>query len=149
MFIKVLTLFIALAVTRRGQSEDSTTSTTSISCLVIGDWGKGGESGSTQSRSADPPPGHSSDTFLSSLSSKGKQISLESDNKRENRNLKKDEALNQVAVATAMAREVDRLVDKPSFVIAVGDNFYTKGILLCPTLESTFVLLPIIICLSI
>ena len=123
MLIKVFTLFVAFIVACRGQSEDRTTSTNSISCLVIGDWGKGGESGNTQSRSVDLSAAHS-------FSPKGKQISLESDNMQENRSLKKDEASNQVAVATAMAREIDRLSDKPSFVIAVGDNFYTKGTLL-------------------
>ena len=124
MLVTICILLVALMRFRHGQS------TNSVSCLVIGDWGKGGESGTTASRSFDSPI-----KLDHSINSLWKLLSPEDNNdknNRENNNQekeKKNEAggTNQVAVATAMAREVERLIEKPSFVLALGDNFYTKG----------------------
>ncbi len=39
-----------------------------------------------------------------------------------------NQGTNQVAVAKAMAQYASNAVNKPSFVVALGDNFYTKGV---------------------
>ena len=64
--------------------------------IILGDWGKGGESGST---------------------------------KLEKFQIEKSESksTNQVAVAKAMADYTVNATIKPEFIVAVGDNFYTKG----------------------
>lgn len=72
--------------------------------LIISDWGKGGESGSTQSLLA--------------------QHEFENDFRSEKSETK---STNQVAVAKAMAYYAGNATIKPEFVVSIGDNFYTKG----------------------
>jgi len=64
--------------------------------MILGDWGKGGESGSTKLEKFQTEKSESKST-------------------------------NQVAVAKAMADYTVNATIKPEFIVAVGDNFYTKG----------------------
>ena len=80
--------------------------------MIIGDWGKGGESGSTQS-----------------LQDILTETNVDKETQRQEFNTEKSESksTNQVAVAKSMAYYAGNATIKPEFVVAVGDNFYTKG----------------------
>lgn len=99
--------------------EDNSKAESSVlSFLIIGDWGKGGESGNIQSQRY--------------LRSRGLANDNNNNNKNSNNNNKngnsKQQGTNQVAVAKSMAQYAANSVIKPSFVVALGDNFYTKGV---------------------
>lgn len=76
--------------------------TNEFSFFIIGDWGKGGESGSTQSQ-------------------------MYEGNSKFRNEKSETKSTNQVAVAKAMAAYATNATLSPEFVVAVGDNFYTKG----------------------
>jgi hypothetical protein len=93
--------------------------------LLIGDWGKGGNSGYTSNRLLD------NDEFdYDDDNSQMKHHAIaQEDGQREGRNEvqgKNKQATNQAAIAKAMGSYSDSFM--PSFVIALGDNFYTNGV---------------------
>jgi len=74
-----------------------------LTFLLLGDWGKGGTSA----------------TVSSSQSSNSKVAALGG---------KSNDQLYQMDVARAMSKFSETLTPKPSFVVALGDNFYTEGV---------------------
>jgi hypothetical protein len=81
----------------------------SLTFLLLGDWGKGGTTGTFGQRrhlkGSAPIPEHGE-----------KEI------------LKEKKVLRQMQVATAMGQYSADADPKPSFVIALGDNFYDNGV---------------------
>jgi hypothetical protein len=78
----------------------------SISFLLLGDWGKGGNSGNA----------------ATGYSDENRMLLSE----RAGRNLGNNQGTNQAAVAKAMGSYSAE--HHPSFIVALGDNFYTKGV---------------------
>ncbi len=72
----------------------------SLSFYLLGDWGKGGTTGSYGSRRLNT----------------------------EERELAGQQTLYQVAIAKAMAKMAENESVAPSFVLALGDNFYGNGV---------------------
>lgn len=83
----------------------------SLNFLFLGDWGKGGNSGYIASNFDG-----SFDTSSNSTEDDDKKI----------RSLKNNGVTYQAAVAKAMGSYSDKF--QPSFVVALGDNFYTNGV---------------------
>ena len=114
---RIITLtLIALAiqsVTHAKDSEDE-----SLSFLLLGDWGKGGTSASVYSTQA------SLLVFDTANDQSTGQRSLD----RIGISGKDGEQLYQMDVARAMGKYSAALTPKPSFVVALGDNFYTEGV---------------------
>jgi hypothetical protein len=85
--------------------------------LVLGDWGKGGSSGAYGSSIND-------DEFQSTNNLR----SLGKDNSNSNKNGGNQKTYYQVPLAQAMGQYATASNPKPSFVIALGDNFYNNGV---------------------
>jgi hypothetical protein len=106
--MKVLSYFFILLVafadvTLAGTSEEK------LSFLALGDWGKGGTTGTYGSQSR-------------------RILTLNSDTSAQD-NKKEAKPLYQMQVATAMANFANTSSDpKPSFLVALGDNFYNNGV---------------------
>ena len=83
----------------------------SLNFLLLGDWGKGGNTGYISSNLGNAV---------------GANITEDDDKSKMSRNLKNNQATNQAAVAKAMGNYAEK--NQPSFVVALGDNFYTKGV---------------------
>lgn len=84
-----------------------------LTFLLLGDWGKGGTNGKSRKLLPDE---ESVDTNLVRTGDYGKDM------------LKKNEVLRQMQVATAMGYYSTDANPKPSFLIALGDNFYDDGV---------------------
>lgn len=84
----------------------------SLNFLLLGDWGKGGNSG----------------YIASNLDNGIISNNTEDDDQKmmHKRNLKNNEVTNQAAIAKAMGTYSEKFL--PSFVVALGDNFYTNGV---------------------
>eukprot|EP01031_Cornospumella_fuschlensis_P037651 gene37651-45737_t len=94
-----------------------------VSFLLLGDWGKGGSTGSMGS-SADDDELNINST-LSVLSGKTADSSTNShDRSKADKNSK---VSYQVQVAKAMGQYAASASPAPSFVLALGDNFYNNG----------------------
>lgn len=83
----------------------------SLNFLLLGDWGKGGNSGNIAS--------NFDANFISNSTE-------DDDGKANSRVLKNNEATYQAAIAKAMGSYSDKF--QPAFVVALGDNFYTNGV---------------------
>lgn len=84
----------------------------SLNFLLLGDWGKGGNSG----------------YITSNLDNGITSNSTEDDDQKmmDRRKLKNNEVTHQAAIAKAMGTYSEKFL--PSFVVALGDNFYTNGV---------------------
>ena len=83
-----------------------------LNFLLLGDWGKGGNTGYISSNLG--------------TNTIGANITEDDDKAKWGRNLKSNQATNQAAVAKAMGSYAEK--NQPSFVVALGDNFYTNGV---------------------
>ena len=84
----------------------------SLNFLLLGDWGKGGNSGYITSNLDNGIIGNSTE---------------DDDHKMiDKRKLKNNEVTYQAAIAKAMGTYSEKFL--PSFVVALGDNFYTNGV---------------------
>lgn len=84
----------------------------SLNFLLLGDWGKGGNSGYIKSNLDNSIIGNSTE---------------DDDHKMiDKRKLKNNEVTYQAAIAKAMGTYSEKFL--PSFVVALGDNFYTNGV---------------------
>ena len=89
----------------------SISSEQSLNFLLLGDWGKGGNSG----------------YIASNFDANNVNNSTEDDDGKTNgRVLKNNDATYQAAIAKAMGSYSDKFM--PAFVVALGDNFYTNGV---------------------
>lgn len=87
------------------QVVSASSNSTSLKFFLLGDWGKGGNSGSFWNKGIDDEE-HSSHTGI----------------------LAKSKTLYQAAVAKAMGDYGSQSNPAPSFLVALGDNFYTNGV---------------------
>jgi hypothetical protein len=101
-------LFALISVSVWSSLADS--SEDSLTFLLLGDWGKGGTTG----------------TFGQRRYLKGPESEVTHGNEKEI--LKEKKVLRQMQVATAMGQYSAEADPKPSFVIALGDNFYDNGV---------------------
>jgi hypothetical protein len=83
----------------------------SLNFLLLGDWGKGGNSGYIASNFDGNVVNNSTE---------------DDDGKANGRVLKNNDATYQAAIAKAMGSYSDKF--QPTFVVALGDNFYTNGV---------------------
>ena len=83
----------------------------SLNFLLLGDWGKGGNTGYISSNLGNAI---------------GANITEDDDKAKRGRNLKNNDATYQAAIAKAMGSYAEK--NQPSFVVALGDNFYTNGV---------------------
>jgi hypothetical protein len=89
--------------------------------LLIGDWGKGGNTGYISNNGVNNHDDDENNMKYNRLEQGEKQRG------RQNRELAtQNTATNQAAIAEAMGSYSDSFM--PSFVIALGDNFYTNGV---------------------
>lgn len=86
-----------------------------LTFLLLGDWGKGGTTGNYGQRKLISGE-ELQDVDLVSASDHGKEP------------LKQKKVLRQMQVATAMGKYAAETDPKPSFLIALGDNFYDNGV---------------------
>ena len=98
----------------------ATTSDESLTFLMLGDWGKGGTSGSyvgnvQQNENVLSSGGDSNNILENSLIPDGNKAT-------------QSEKYYQAQVAAAMGKRASSMNPSPSFVIALGDNFYVKGV---------------------
>lgn len=89
-----------------------------LSFLLLGDWGKGGTSGTYGQRraledSSPSPVNEHSQMELSEM-----EVLKEKEKK----------VFRQMQVATAMGKYANQTSPKPSFVVTLGDNFYADGV---------------------
>jgi hypothetical protein len=104
-WIWIWTIFVELNLSAAA-STFSTQSTPALKFLLLGDWGKGGNSG-----------------YYSSHLSTGDETNERDDD--HNRRATK-EATYQASIAKAMSNYSNTF--NPSFVVALGDNFYGNGV---------------------
>lgn len=124
----------------RGLSSSS--SSGPLSFLILGDWGKGGANGATWSSfhgNSLQRQYHSNNDDDDDDDYNTEQTFEKSDNDivdedfvfstfAQNNNNNNNKQTYQVAIATAMGEYARSTQYPPQFVIAVGDNFYTKGV---------------------
>lgn len=91
-----------------------------LTFLLLGDWGKGGTSGSYGQRRALGTVPTDPEDFTNNNELMG------SDNDANTKKEKK--VLRQMQVATAMGNYATKANPAPSFLIALGDNFYDNGV---------------------
>lgn len=113
VFIASLQLLIIAKLFIRADSISVTQSGDhSLNFLLLGDWGKGGNSGYIKSNLDNGIIGNSTE---------------DDDHKMiDKRKLKNNEVTYQAAIAKAMGTYSEKFL--PSFVVALGDNFYTNGV---------------------
>eukprot|EP01031_Cornospumella_fuschlensis_P030453 gene30453-36802_t len=94
-----------------------------LSFLLLGDWGKGGTTGAYGSSLND-------DEFQNSMAPQGVASSNNNNNNNNNKNNnnKNNKVFYQVQVAKAMGQYAASASPAPSFVLALGDNFYNNGV---------------------
>jgi hypothetical protein len=93
-----------------------------MSFLLLGDWGKGGTTGQYISALTD-------NAFIGTIVDVH-DVKIENDNRNSivhDKKLQKESQSNQMSVASAMAQTAATLNPAPSFVVALGDNFYDNG----------------------
>ena len=102
---------------------------------TIGDWGKGGIGGtygsvvkSSSDGGDDDDDDHEKSKDVSSSGGGNGDNKDNNGQNNQNKNKKKAKALNQVAVAHAMGTFSNITNKKPSFIVALGDNFYSNGV---------------------
>jgi hypothetical protein len=98
-----------------------------LNFLLVGDWGKGGNSGYISNRISDNDEIDDDDDRkikYHALEQGEGQSNASNPKEGENRVLK--QATNQAAIAKAMGSYSDAFM--PSFIIALGDNFYSNGV---------------------
>ena len=105
-----------------------------LNFLLLGDWGKGGNSGYVASRISDgtseadddegPDTQERAYDSVRSIRNMHKAAELETNRSLQNNNNNK--GTYQAAIAKAMASYSNDF--QPSFVVALGDNFYTNGV---------------------
>ena len=115
-----LGLFFVLLQTSHAESP-TCAELTPLNFLLLGDWGKGGNTGYTYNSLKSQIPEGSDDDVISL----GVTISANENNGNNNGNAK-NKQLYQAAIAKVMGTVSEYLT--PSFVLALGDNFYTKGV---------------------
>ena len=94
--------------------------------LLLGDWGKGGNSGGyTTSNMSDNNKSFDDDHDMISLGNSSSISSMKS-SMIASRGLKNTKQTYQAAVASAMGSYSESF--QPEFVIALGDNFYANGV---------------------
>lgn len=108
----------------------SETREVSLCCLIIGDWGKGGENGKTasvvKSRPIPTIPQSETNSNLTRLEPANVHPIIDGDRIRNSDiGTLGGGGTNQLAIAAEMADYADSASCKPEFVIALGDNFYT------------------------
>jgi Calcineurin-like phosphoesterase len=124
-------------------------SNVSLNFLLLGDWGKGGLTGSYGSRRAlfgsGESAAYSNDDTQNEPNAgenQGNDYTTHNGDGNNNKNKngsnggganggngqKKTKELNQPKVAKAMISYVETISVKPSFVVALGDNFYNNGV---------------------
>lgn len=92
--------------------------------LLIGDWGKGGNSGYASNSLGDNYEGYQDDDHKPK---RGLYQEEQGGGHGQKQNQgKKNKATNQAAIAKAMGYYSDDF--EPSFIIALGDNFYANGV---------------------
>jgi hypothetical protein len=121
-----ITLALILAISITSASDTDTSTKQALNFLLLGDWGKGGNTGYISSHISDNDEvddDESNKKHLALLQGDGQNIS-----KKEGQIniLKNDQATNQAAIAKAMGSYSDAFM--PSFIIALGDNFYANGV---------------------
>jgi hypothetical protein len=102
------------------------TETTSLIFLVLGDWGKGGSSGIYGSSFEEIPNDIPTNKLLPMAVIDSNQTHHAS--VLDGRELKQKQVINQIAIAKAMASFASNSHPSPSFVVALGDNFYNNGV---------------------
>jgi hypothetical protein len=102
----------------------------SLEFMIVGDWGKGGANGMTYNAVDEDNNDHLHHDNL------GDVFTDENMDNRDNKNTKiqandkqkSGATLNQAGIAKAMAQYASEQSDPPTFILSVGDNFYTKGV---------------------
>eukprot|EP01031_Cornospumella_fuschlensis_P035783 gene35783-43401_t len=121
MVLCLLVIFTLLATALgKGHFETSAVDPSgknALSFLLLGDWGKGGSTGAYSSSPNDD------DLTVNGLVA-NKQMSMDN----QNNNNKNNKVFYQVQVAKAMGQYAASASPAPSFVLALGDNFYNNGV---------------------
>jgi len=120
MYNLVFTIALSFTIVHgTNVSSNETTETDSLSFFLLGDWGKGGITG----------------TYSSSLSNDDANthfIPHDDDDGSHHRNLRNEHVnaatLYQVESAAAMGVRAASMTPQPSFIVALGDNFYSNGV---------------------
>lgn len=127
MHISTLTMLLLIAVTFTNRKTSGTVLASetaepnSLTFLLLGDWGKGGTTG----------------TYSSSLSNDEANTQFipqeDDDSRSHRRNLRVEEhvaggSLYQVQIAAAMGTRAASMIPPPSFIVTLGDNFYSNGV---------------------
>jgi hypothetical protein len=117
-----ITLAVILAISITNASNILTSNTKALHFLLLGDWGKGGNTGYIKSKISD------NDEVDDDESNEKHQGDGQIISKIEGKIkiLANDQPTNQAAIAKAMGSYSDSFM--PSFVIALGDNFYANGV---------------------
>ncbi|RYH02093.1 hypothetical protein EON65_47970 [archaeon] len=110
VIFQITCVFLVTALGKRHEAADD-----ALSFLLLGDWGKGGSSGAYGSSLDD-------DEFKISFNPlNSSDVISQADNK-------KTKTFYQVKIAKAMSDFASAADPHPSFVIALGDNFYNNGV---------------------
>lgn len=104
MLVLVIAFFVCISCNTVKASPDA------LNFLLLGDWGKGGTTGSYGNLA------HHSGLDEASLDNEQKRM------------LKQNKVLYQMQVATSMGTYSAHADPAPSFVVALGDNFYDNGV---------------------
>lgn len=102
--------WLCVALARSEHSPDDV-----LTFLLLGDWGKGGTSG-TYGQRRTLGDGQASQPFTSGIGLQEMELQ------------KEKKVLRQMQVANAMGGYAAQANPKPSFLIALGDNFYDNGV---------------------
>ena len=122
MGLCLLVIFALLATTLgKGPMAVDPSSKNALSFLLLGDWGKGGSTGAYSSSPDDD------DLTVNVLLAK-KQVPMDNQINNNNNNNKNNKVFYQVQIAKAMGQYAASASPAPSFVLALGDNFYNNGV---------------------
>lgn len=117
MKLTSIVVFLFASIYRVATADDDDRSSDGVlSFLLLGDWGKGGTSGTYGQRRA-----------LESVTTAAEQSQIEL-SEMELQKEKEKKVFRQMQVATAMGQYAAQTSPKPSFLIALGDNFYGDGV---------------------
>ena len=119
MLIKFLAFYIPAI---HASTNSVAGSSNSLTFLIIGDWGKGGTTGNIWSRRMEDAQIYSNSSANLTISDAEEDIQIVS--------VFGGGSTNQLAVATSMGSYANTTETKPSFVVSLGDNFYTVGFVL-------------------
>jgi hypothetical protein len=121
-FILVLMLITSII----NASDIDTTEIQALNFLLLGDWGKGGNTGYIASRISDNNDVNDDESNIKHHALEQQYGQNDSIKDGRIRVQKNQQATNQAAIAKAMGSYSEDFV--PSFIIALGDNFYTNGV---------------------